>query len=211
MAFNALIASPGTFLKTYPVRIFGDTAASGIRQYTMINRVGAVQRPGTFWGRLSMHATESFEIRSNAAMLAVGAPANPRQFQAHSVHMDAGIGAMQAYRLDATGPGIMVTSQLSGCSFVMTDAGAGQVDVAHVQPHGGMTGRQLHGQLSTAAGAQVYGASATRGNYDVADRVASIVGVRTAGAWRIYAQKQDRGHGYDIVSVYQIYPARQKL
>jgi hypothetical protein len=164
-------------------------------------------------GKFNLHATESFAIRSAAAMMAIPAGHNGHAFQAHSIHMDVGTGAMAFYLLGAGGPSIMVTGQLSGCSFVMIpDAVAGHVRVAHVQPQG-MTGQALYTQLTAGvANAQIYGASATTGNYDAADRAASIIGCRTGGQWCIYAQKQDRGTGdYRIKSVYQIYPNRQKL
>ena len=212
VSYNTLVANPGGFLKTYPVRIFGDAGASGPVNYTMINR-GPSMRPGSKLGTFKMHATESFEIRSGAAMLAVLPGHGGHLFLAHSVHMDVGTAAMGFYLLGAGGPNIMVTGQLSGCSFVMLPgAVAGQVNVGHVQPQG-MTGQALHGNLTgILANAQIYGASGTRGNYDTADRAASIIGVRVGGHWRIYAQKQDRMAGdYRIKSVYQIYPNRQKL
>lgn len=212
VSYLTMIANPGGFLKNYPVRIFGDAGASGIAIYTMINR-GASKRPDSFWGTRKLHDTESFDIRSAAAMGAIAPGHGGHAFPAHSIHMDVGAGAMAFYTLGAAGPNIMVTGQLSGCSFVMVPGAVlGQVDVAHVQPHG-MSGQILHGALTGAiAHAQVYGASATRGNYDGNDRAASIIGVRTGAIWRIYAQKQDRTEAdRRIVSVYQIYPNRQKL
>lgn len=214
IAFNTLLANPGAFLKRYPVRIFGATAASGVAGYTMLNRnPGASMRPGSVLGTLNMHTTESFEIRSNAALGAVGGGAGGHAFQAHSIHMDAGTTNMGFYRLGAgAGPTIVVTGQLSGCSFVMLPVAAGVVDVAHVRPQG-QTGQALQAALATAMpNAQIYGASGASGNYDSADRFASIIGVRFAGVWRIYAQKQDANAGdFRIKSAYQIYPNRQKL
>ncbi len=159
-----------------------------------------------------MHGTEAFEIRAPGALGAVGGGAGGHAFQAHSIHMDVGTGNMGFYRLGAAGPTVMITGQLSGCSFVMSPVAAGVVDVAHVQPQG-QTGQALQATLAAAVpNAEIYGAAGTGGNYDSADRRASIVGVRFGGAWRIYAQKQDAlaGH-YRLKSVYQIYPSRQKL
>jgi len=214
-AYNTLVATPSGFLKNYPVRIFGDAGASGVANYTMVN-YGASMRPGSIMGKFNQHATESFAIRSAAAMLGVGPGHNGKAFIAHSIHMDVGTAAMGFYLLGAGGPNIMVTGQLSGCSFVMVPAALpGQVQVAHVQPllAGGQTGRALYQQVTAGVpNAQVYGAAETTGNYDAHDRAASIIGVRTGGQWVIYAQKQDRTTGdYRIKSVYQIYPNRQKL
>lgn len=213
VAVGILLASPVQFLKRFPVRIFGDMGASRQVNFTMLNRhPGNSKRPGFLLGTLHMHDTEVLEIRAPGAMAAV-AGIGGSVFNAHSIHMDTGSANMNFYTLDGTGPAIMVTGQLSGCSFVMLPAGAGQVNVAHVQPQGGQTGAALQGTLASAmANAQVYGAAGTRGNYDSADRVASVIGVRVGGQWRIYAQKQDAGSGdYRIKSVYQIYPHRQKL
>jgi hypothetical protein len=211
-AVGILLASPVQFLKRFPVRIFGDMGASRPVTYTMLNRnPGASKRPGFVLGTMNMHDTEVLEIRSPAAM-AAAAGAGGSVFNAHSIHMDAGSAGMNFYLLDGTGPAIMVTGQLSGCSFVMLPAGAGHVNVAHVQPQG-QTGAALQGTLANGLpNAQIYGAAGTTGNYDSSDRVASVIGVRIAGQWRIYAQKQDAGSGdYRIRSVYQIYPSRQKV
>jgi hypothetical protein len=155
-----------------------------------------------------MKATESFDIRAMAAIAAVGGVGNGRVFNAHSIHMDGGIAAMGFYNLGIGGPDIMVTGQLSGCSFIMVAAAAGTVNVAHVHPTG-TTGALLRAALIAAnPGAQIYGV----GHYDSNDRTVSIMGVRTGTAWRIYAQKHDSTTGdYRIKSVYQIWPNRSKL
>lgn len=214
-AYNNLIAAPGNFLKQYPVRIFGATTPSGVTNYFLLNR-GPSKRPGSLLGTLSMHDTESFEIRAaGGAMAAVGAGHGGHPFLAHSIHMDLGTAAMGFYRLDGAGPNIMVTGQLSGCSFAMLSGGPGQVDVAHIKPVGAMTGQNLYANLTGAVvNAQVYGAADMSGHYDSHDRVVSIIGVRTpAGQWIIFAQKQSPGQNYDysIKSVYRIYPNKQKL
>ena len=208
IAYNTLVANPGDFLRRYPVRIFGATAASGVAMYVMDNR-GQSRRPGSVLGTLNMHTTESFDVRSAAIVFG----GNGHPFSAHSVHMDVGTGAMGFYRLDGTGPNIMVTGQLSGCSFVMMPVGANDVDVAHIKPHQ-ITGKTLHDNLSnTFANAVIYGDSKDGGFYDSDTRVVSIVGVRFAGEWRMYAQKQKPGTSYDysIKSVYQIYPTKEKI
>lgn len=173
---------------------------------------------------MKMHATESFDIRAPGAMAAV-APDQPRKlFAAHSIVMNrGGAAAMDFYRLGPAGPAIMVTGQLSGCSFVMIPGGPGQVDVAHVEPRhrqfdpAGLgrrqTGEALHADLSKAmSNAEIYGASGKSKNYDSDDRTASVLGVRVGGQWKIFAQKHDSLAGdYRIKSVYQIYPTRKKV
>jgi hypothetical protein len=161
---------------------------------------------------LSMKATESFEMRAEGGpMVAVGPIHNGHPFDAYSVHMDVGAGAMGFFTL-GNAFNIMVTGQLSGCAFVMIPAGPGQVNVAHVKPSG-QSGDLLFQNLAAAnPNAQIYGATATEGQYDSKDRVASIIGVFSGGNWNIFAQKQDAMAGdYRIKSLYQIYPNKQKL
>ena len=208
-ALSSLVNGPEVFLKIYPIRIFGDVNASGRAEYAIENR-GASFRPGSVLGTHRLHATESFNIRATAAKIHVaGSPT----FKAHSIHMDAGIGAMEFYQLDDTGPDIMVTGQLSGCAFVIDRAGGNNVNVAHIKPVG-TTGATLATTLTgNHPNAFVYGATAGHGFYDSNDRVVSIIGIRNAaGAWRIYAQKHNRTTAdYRIQSVYRIHPNHTKL
>ena len=209
IAFHSLVNGPEAFLKRYPIRIFGDVNASGIAQYAIEN-CGNSFRPGSIFGTHRLHATESFNIR--AIIAGMHGPGS-HIFQAHSVHMDGGIGAMGSYRLDATGPNIMVTGQLSGCAFVIDPVGGNNVDVAHIKPIG-ITGSNLAATLAgNHPNAFVYGATAGHGFYDSNDRVVSIIGIRDAGgAWKIYAQKHDAiSMDYRIQSVYRIHPNHTKL
>jgi len=210
VAFTMLTANAEAFLKLYPVRIFGDTGASGQADYDLENR-GASHRPGEVLGTHRLHATESFNMKAAAIGLV-----NPgaHRFRSHSVHMDLGIGAMNFYRLGAAGPGIVVTGQLSGCAFVIAPAGGNDLDVAHVKPTGGVTGSSLAASLAAAhPNAFVYGATAGHGFYDSHDRVVSIIGIRDlGGAWRLYAQKHDANSGdYTIRSVHRLHPDHTKL
>jgi hypothetical protein len=210
VAFAQLTNNVETFLKRYPVRIFGAVAASAVRGYYLENR-GNSFRPGSFWGTHNWHATESFNIRDPAVMAAAGPN---HAFFAHSIHMDTGVAAMGFYRLDNTGPAIMVTGQLSGCSFVVQPAGGNDLDVAHVQPVPGATGIALAGTLDAALpNAFIYGATGEGGFYTGANRTVSIIGIRNpAGQWSLYAQKHDRTTGdFRIRSVYRIHPDHSKL
>lgn len=208
-AFGLLTGATRNFLKTYPVRIFGDVNASGVAQYALENR-GASMRPGTIWGTHNRHVTESFNIRATAANLHA---INSHIFNAHSVHMDNGIGNLGFYRLDHTGPAIVVTGQLSGCSFVISPAGGNDIDVAHIKPVA-QTGAALAVAVKLAhPNAFGYGATAGTGFYDSNDRVVSILGIRAlGGAWTIYAKKHDKNAGdYRIQSVYRIHPNHTKV
>jgi len=94
---------------------------------------------------------------------------------------------------------VMITVRLSGCSFLWRVNG-GVLEVAHLQPQGGLDGPGLQTQLN-GNGSNVYG----RTSYGDG-RVASIVGVRVAGGWKIYAQKFRVGTN-EIMSVHRLYPA----
>ena len=210
VAFNSLQNTPVTYLKTYPTRIFGATAASGVCNYGLGNR-GNSHRPGTVLGTNNMHDTESFNIRSTASGLVDG---GDQVFNAHSIHMDVGAAALGFYLLPSVGgPDIMVTGQLSGCAFVISPvAGGNNLNVAHVQPQA-VNSTTLRNNLAAAhPNGFVYGASDRRGYYDGATRAVSIVGIRAAGSWTLYAQKQDRASGdYSIKSVWEIYPRHRKV
>lgn len=185
---------PETFLRKYPVRIFGDPTGSHVATYRIEEDAGGSHRPGSRLGTLRMHATQLFLIKSQGAV--IGNPAGSVWFQAHSVKMFSASDptAIGTYTLPAAGgPNLMVTGQLSGCAFAIHDNGGGSYEVAHIQPHAasGNTSDVLHDTLNhTGYWNVVYG----RRDYD-ARRAASIVGVRQAGQWRIYAQKQDRTTG----------------
>jgi len=210
VVYNTLLANPSGTLRNYLFRIFGSPDPSGVSAYRLMNR-GPSQRPSSSVGNLKMHDTESFDIRSQNSIVGV-APANSFFFNAHSIHMDAGALEMDFYALGGAGPNIVVTGQLSGCSFIMRPGAAGAVDVAHVRAVDGLAPATLATALAHMPNAQVYGGIDTTGNYDFHDREASIIGVRTAGQWAIYAQKQqpDVTGVHRIKSVYQIWPARVK-
>lgn len=206
-AYNSLMADPVSFLKTYPVRIFGSPGASGVTQYAIENR-GPSHRPGTIRGTHNWHTTESFNIKRPAYVN------NGYSFYAHSVHMDVGLTNMQFYRLPSLGgPNIMLTGQLSGCSFVISPVAHGNdVDVAHVQPQV-VNPATLRNNLAVQhQNAFVFGVSEQRGHYNGANRAVSIIGIRSAGRWKFYSQKQDRSTGdYRIRSVWRQYPSRSKV
>jgi hypothetical protein len=209
-AFNLLVNRNSTenFLKTYPVRVFGNTHDSGVAQFVIRNR-GDSFRPGSVMRTHNMHATESFELHPNSAFHMP----SEHIFPAHSIHMDLGVNQLGFYKLFASGPNVMVTGQLSGCSFVINPSADGGIYVAHIKPVG-QTGAQLAAILThTYPQAFVYGASAEHGYYDSDDRVVSIIGIRDGGnAWSIYAQKQDaETRDYRILSVYKIHPNHSKL
>jgi hypothetical protein len=213
-AYQALLDNPARFLRTYPIRIFGTAHASGERHFELFNR-GTSTRPGRVLGRLprvfdklTSHSTERFEIRPQGS--APPGTTNSHVFAAHCIRMDTGASAMNPYNLPAGNAQVMLTGELSGCSFVVrAPTGGAGPSVAHIRPQG-QSGAQLQSALlQSPANAQIYGGA----NYNSANRVASIIGVRRNNQWEIYAQKLDgnRYGDYRIMSIYQIWPRRRQL
>jgi len=210
-ALQSLSANPVRFLKKYPVRIFGSIAQSGVIAFGMGNR-GQSHRPGKILKTKRWHQTESFNIGTMQYIKA--RTGNAHNFLAHSIHMDVGQANLNFYTLPAiAGPSIMVTGQLSGCSFVISPIDYSQdVNVAHIQP-AGVNGVNLRNNLvALHPHATVFGPSNQKGNYLTANnRVASMIGIRTAGRWNFYSQKQQRGGDYRVLSVWRQYPNRCKV
>jgi hypothetical protein len=200
-ALQELQTQTSSFLGRYPVRIFGDPSGSQVSSYR-IEDGGASQRPGTVLRTHSMQATQMFQVRARGS--AFGNPAGSVWFNAHSVKMfDSNqLANIGTYTLPvAGGPDLMLTGQLSGCAFAIQDNGDGSLVVAHIQPGQHVDAVTLQRTLQNTPGwTTVYG----REDYGQ-DRVASIVGGRVNGRWRIWVQKQDRTSGdYQIRSVKQL-------
>jgi hypothetical protein len=103
---------------------------------------------------------------------------------------------IQPYMLGNGGPDLMVTGQLSGCVFVVRQNGAGLV-VAHIQPGG-----------TRQSGPMLRQTIRLMGRFGALGRVthvfgvgkeyltrAHVVGIRTGGAWHLYAQQVASGLG----------------
>lgn len=210
-AHTRLMNNPGAFLKKHPIKIAGNPGPSGVSGYNLYDRGGS-QRPGARLGTHHWHNTQAFNLRSGAVGNPLAGPA-AHNFQAHSIHMDLNIVALGFYQLPAVGgPSIMVTGQLSGCSFIIVPTHGGNLDVAHVKPAVG-GGANLRTALEALhpAPAFVYGVRNAHGYYRGYDREAAIIGVRIAGAWQIYAQKQEPTSNSRIRSLWQIYPEHIKM
>jgi hypothetical protein len=125
-------------------------------------------------------------------------------YNCHNLHR--GINAMPYYALDGQGRGLMVTGELSGCCFCWLAQG-NDLWCIHVQPQAGIDGTALqntlrvNGRFANAPGTRLgtYG----RKNYPAGR--ASVIGVRRAGRWRLFAQTSDDRFS-TITGAYQIYP-----
>ncbi|KQZ70967.1 hypothetical protein ASD55_11845 [Rhodanobacter sp. Root561] len=218
-----LLAHPETFLKHYPVKCAGAAApnqnAVNLRLYNISKRQGLANvdghrgatRPGLFGYQREI----SSWILQPGAAVGNGTTIN----QAHVVPMVNHLGvqygclnllgnvtAMPYYELDGTGDGLMVTGELSNCCFTWAVQGA-NLWCIHVQPVGGITPTGLQAALATtgrfAAAPHVPLATFGRDEYPVGR--ASVVGVRQAGAWSLYAQTSNDLLN-TISAAYRIYP-----
>lgn len=210
-AYQLLLTETEDFLKTYPLMISGSPRASGQVEYSIDNRPGVTYRPGKTLGTRRWHSTEAFNIRH------AGASNHAYTFNAYSIHMDTGAAAMNPFALPvAGGPDIMLTGQLSGCSFVILPGG-NSIRVAHVRPMPGVAATVLRTNLvrGNPNAHVVYGVHNLAGFYDNYIRSVAVVGVRTFGSWAVYAQKLDNSpaSNFDkrIRSVWQLFPEHKKI
>jgi hypothetical protein len=198
-AVTGLTQNPEIFLRKHPILNTFDCATSGVTNAYLRNDRSDALRPGSKLGTLNMHKTESFNLESVSGVNSYG-----YTFPVHGVHMGqstVSVDEISWYALDATGPAIMLTAKLTGCTFV---ARAGKtlntVEVTHLQPHN-ETGLDLNTRMKSE------GAAYGRLRYDLDTRSINVVGVRTASGWQIWAQKLDKNASPPkILSLNRIWP-----
>jgi len=205
-ALLQLTAHPRAFLNKYALacdEIVGQTSGTLQAYFYTTGGLADAKRPGTVLKTHRMHDTETFHFCLLNPPL--GKPDNAyTSVQVHYVEMVSATSATVfnniVWKPLTTNVQIMVTVQLSGCSFLWRTQN-GVLECAHLQPTGGLTGPQLQAQL-TGHGANVYG----RDDYGEG-RVVTIVGVKRGSDWRIYAQKFRVGTS-EILSVHRIQPSK---
>src|SRR5215510_11550730 len=164
-ALQMLQTTPLEFLRKNSITPYAAPGAAGIHTFYMVDANQQIQRPGKLLGNLKMHHGQRFQVRANAVM--GGIP-----FHAVHIPVQPSNIAINAFPLPADGPGIMITTQLTGCCIVMVPGGD-TWSVAHLQPTG-ETGKELRERLADN-GLKVYGAT------DYAGNRAALVGVRISG------------------------------
>src|SRR5262245_2516008 len=215
-----LLAHPEEFLRYYPVQCAGASApnqnAVNLRQYHINKHPDGhrgATRPGFLGIRLNI---ASFMLQNFPTVN--GASIN----QAHVVPMvnynsnlyncpnlNGNINAMPYYQLDGAGNGLMVTGELSGCCFCWLLQGGGLWCI-HVQPKDGIDAVALQdalraqGQFALAPG-RALGTYGRRDYPNLATR-ASVIGVRRAGNWNLFAQTSNDSFR-TVSGAYRIYPA----
>lgn len=214
-------AQPVHFLKHHPIRAPITNAPSGQQNFVMLEpESSSATRTKTVWKSTPWQRTETrntvgYEIRGAGQL---GGAANALSSQslpwgAHFIRMDDGVAQTAPHVLDGSGPNIMVTPELTGCSFVVEAVGPGQVQVAHVRPVGAHNHSTLPGALQAQyPDAEVYGDVGGADNYDTGrNEVVTIVGVRRRDGWTIYAQRRRRYDGAAVLGVRELYPNPRNL
>lgn len=222
-----LLSNPERFLKHYPINIAGANVLHAPRAVNSLTFF-LYKRPSSevagdktgHWGATRpgnivsghTHQISSWKITT------VPAPAGTpfETIQASSIPMlvyDASaalpmdVTQLDSYWLDASSTdGIMVTGQLSGCCFCWLDRWPG-LWCTHIKPTGRISGEALHEKLRT------HGRFApehlqwleTFGRADYLGAVATVIGVRRLGSWKLFAQTSTDGH-QTITAAYRLFP-----
>lgn len=190
-ALMQLRSMPVGFLRNNLLSIAGH-AQSGVHLY----RFG-------YYGNPAAGVNEGFKFAPGfVAPVAAGLDGmSVTTTQVHNVRMvpkseNVDISAIEPYVLDGTGPDLMVTGQLSACVFVATQIPGG-LAVAHIQPGGNLLGGAgLRQSIRLMGRFQGYGrVSHIFGLGTEYTSRAHVVGVRSGGAWHVYAQQIASGAG----------------
>lgn len=125
--------------------------------------------------------------------------------------VSAGVGTTHFTLPGNGGPDIMLTSQLSGCTFgVGSDTGGGSRLVSHIQPDNGQNARQtLHNTMVGGLNNNVDGLferenQPGKKSYESVKNRATVMGLRVGTAWQFWAQTYKAGTNREIYSVTRI-------
>jgi len=222
---NELRSNPLEFMRHYKIMIAGGTenGASGVATFyfedKLMTATGFTTGRSGAKGKTKERPIIKFYHRS---------PTQPAPdaaqglFNAHycSMHTDGPMAALGATHhplpcggvTDNANPDIMLTSQLSNCTFGVGTPSAGTQLVTHMQPNlgGGHDRNHLH---ATVTGGFANGVDAiferenqgaNTGYGNLANR-STIVGVRSGGQWHFYSQSyQGGGAGGDLLQAQQL-------
>jgi len=195
-AMMTFFKNPESFLRKHPIINTFDCAAHGQTTAYFRNDRADALRPGSKLGKLHRHTTESFNLESVS-----GANCYGYSFPVHGIFTSPSDAPSSWYTLDATGPALMLTAKLTGCTFAATKGPGGNTLVTHLQPNH-ETGIELNTRMQGPDRA-AYG----RLKYDFDIRSINIIGVRLANQWQIWAQKLIKNsNAPTIMSVNRIWP-----
>jgi hypothetical protein len=225
-AILALKADPQAFLKKNIVSIFGGNAAiqSGVRHFWIQGHAGGTGHTSGLSGMIGRTKTRAgwkivVATDNNRAI----APPDATWFEAYYVSMrkegqNEGLNVTHFALPPAGGPNLMLTSQLSACTFGIGSATPGGSRlVTHIEQTIGdrseASARLAQRNLATTGlianpafpGANGIGHVIEKGRPNLGmagdyDTFASVIGLRSGGSWTFYMQKK-RG----MAGAYQLY------
>ena len=203
-ALAEMRADPESFLRHYLVTIATGVPGGGIvleQQATFRTVAGSQTFNGFRTGisRITGQMTGRSQLQIMKTPEGTIAGANEAVFQAWYIPMtDAGGGGGLSHHVllsGTEGPDIAFTSQVSGCTVGI---GSARVDgsrlVSHIRPPSGQPNDQTYADMRKAASlgsmATIFDRPSRPGarSYGNPNNRATIIGVRTAGQWRFYAQ-----------------------
>lgn len=214
-ALAKLQAGPGHFLESYWVKTTRANGVSGPTNFYFGARSSGqldpqgnklpsrTPRPGSILGTLHMHDSKNFLFVPPAHQGNIAGPSQHLLVWHVDVTPRAGLPNLQSIpplRVSkAAGPDIMVTTSLNGCTFCCETVG-NDVFMAHIQPTntGALLATEFNnggarngGQFVGGNGNLTYfGSDGTNLGYDAGQNNVTVIGVRLANTWRVFAQKQ---------------------
>lgn len=128
---------------------------------------------------------------------------NSNLYGAQNLHGN--IAAMPHFVAGA-GANYITTGLLTGCCFAWIAQGANLLCI-HVQPKDGITGVNLHTQMAATGHFAAAPATAlsTFGHNNYVGSYATVIGVRSAGVWKLYAQTS-QDHFRTLTNAWRIHP-----
>lgn len=108
--------------------------------------------------------------------------------------------ALPAVALPSSGPSIMATAMLTGCTVVMQERADGDGPfIAHIQPNPGQTGEQVEDALQGARFSHSDHKTKLYGRHEYPGTLsATVIAVRDGSTWTLYAQSFGNHEIHDV-------------
>lgn len=207
---QSLLAGPKAFLESNALVIYGSNkSGSGVKNFVLQGTdengwrsgVGDVQRAVPF-----------FVMYDETGFNAKGSGPKSAPLSAHYVSMrefNTGTGSWEDssathYTLPTTGPTVMVTSKINGCTFGIGSNADGARLVSHLRPPGQAATSRLHLDQGTRAGF-------AGGKLDVSvmssgEQNGTVLAIRAGANWAFYVQRYQMFSGaVGIINAVQVY------
>jgi hypothetical protein len=211
-------ADPKAFLRHYYVEIHGNRPYSGTTlawvEDTNQTQAGFTTGRAGRKGRTKQRPRLRFIIGDNHP----GGTAHQTPIPVHYVAMRQVQDALHVSQHTlptqmGNGPDIMLTSQMSACSFAVGSDAQGAQYVAHIQGppdphHPGRSDYNVSNATATSGMPVVQGllsrALQIGAPHTAYTDLATVIGIRKAGAWRFYVQRRGLAAGATDVSIWDV-------